>query len=459
MKPLQTLTIILLATFAIAGTIDLDNLFNYAMQPVPNYITKDNTPPNNLLTDEGATLGRVLFYDKALSVNNTIACGSCHLQEFAFGDTAQASLGVNGRTGRHSMRLINARFSNERRAFWDERAASFEEQATLPIQDHVEMGFSGTMGDPDLDSLIRRMQGIDYYNRLFSLVYGDSVVTEARMQQALAQFVRSIQSYDSKYDVGRAQAPNDGAPFPNFTMQENMGKALFLGAPNFDMNGVRINGGAGCAGCHRPPEFDIDDNSRNNGVIAAIGGGTDLTNTRSPSLRDVVDANGNANGPMMHNGRFPNLMAVINHYDSIRFNPDLDPLLMPSGTQVLNLTAPEKLQLVAFLQTLTGTNVYTDERWSDPFDGDSLTLLPLLPPTSIAEAEMAISLTIYPNPTTDFLNIQWEESFDSPEMRVVSLSGQVMYQGSVLERLDVSAYPSGYYVLTVGRTVKKFVKR
>ena len=106
------------------GIIDLNDLFDYSNQPIPGYIQKDNTPFNNTLTDEGATLGRVLFYDKQLSVDNTVSCASCHQQQFAFGDTAVVSQGVNGTTGRHSVRLVNARFGDEVRFFWDERAAS-----------------------------------------------------------------------------------------------------------------------------------------------------------------------------------------------------------------------------------------------------------------------------------------------------------------------------------------------
>ena len=93
-------------------SIDLENLANYANQTVPTYITKNNSQ-GNLITDKGATLGRVLFYDKKLSSNNTISCSNCHIQANAFGDVALASQGVNGTTGRHSMRLINVRFANE----------------------------------------------------------------------------------------------------------------------------------------------------------------------------------------------------------------------------------------------------------------------------------------------------------------------------------------------------------
>jgi hypothetical protein len=136
---------------------------------------------------------------------------------------------------------------------------------------------------------------------------------------------------------------------------------LFLGPPD--------QGGAGCAVCHRPPEFDIDPNSRNNGVTAAIDGSTDLINTRAPSLRNLAGPTGQLNGPLMHNGSFT-IAQAINHYAAIPAdNPNLDPRLRRpgGGLQVLNLTSQDRLDLEAFLLTLSGNAVYTDQRWSNPF--------------------------------------------------------------------------------------------
>lgn len=167
------------ATFG--SNIDPENLENYANQFIPNYINKDNTGANTI-TNAKATLGRVLFYDKNLSIDNTISCGSCHKQALAFGDSDIASQGVSGGlTGRHSMRLVNARFGIESKFFWNERANTLEAQTTQPIQDHAEMGFSGQDDRPDLIDLIVKLEGIDYYNELFQWVYGDETITEARM--------------------------------------------------------------------------------------------------------------------------------------------------------------------------------------------------------------------------------------------------------------------------------------
>lgn len=351
------------------GGIDLADPLNYGSQPIPDYIDRDNTRENPI-TDVGATLGRVLFYDKALSSDRTISCASCHQQELAFGDADLVSTGVAGTTGRHAMRLVNARFGDEVRFFWDERANSLEAQTTLPIQDHIEMGFSGEDGDPDFSVLLTRLNGITYYQELFSAAFGSPQATEERLQQSLAQFIRSMQSFDSRYDEGRLQVNNNNAPFPNFTDEENRGKQLFMARAQFNNAGSRIGGGLGCNNCHEAPEFSIDPRSRNNGVTGLLNGeGQDLMITRSPTLRDVFLPDGRDNGPFMHTGEFITIDEVLDHYNLIPANnPQLDPRLRPGGNpQRLNLTAAERSAVIAFLRTLSGSELYTDERWRDPF--------------------------------------------------------------------------------------------
>jgi len=358
-------------TAAFGNNIDLNNLENYSDQEVPSYIIQDNTPLLNPVTDAGATLGRVLFYDKNLSSNNTVSCASCHKQELAFGDNNTASQGVNGQTGRHSMRLVNARFSLESRFFWDERAASLEAQTTMPVKDHIEMGFSGINGDLSVNDLITRLKGLPYYQELFTKAYGSSNITERKMQNALAQFIRSITSFDSKYDQGRAKVLSDFSSFSNFTAEENLGKKLFMEIPilNLLVAGDRIAGGLGCAGCHGAPEFSMAPISSNNGIINIINSnGIDINVTKSPSLRDLVNSTGASNGPMMHSGLITTLEGVVDHYNKVpksSQNPKLDLRLALSNN--LRITEKEKKALVAFLKTLSGKNVYTDKKWSNPF--------------------------------------------------------------------------------------------
>ncbi|MDX5319820.1 MAG: T9SS type A sorting domain-containing protein [Bacteroidota bacterium] len=353
---------------------------------------------------------------------------------------------VGGKTGRHSMRLVNSRFSIEAKFFWDERATSLEDQTTRPIQDHIEMGFSGSDGDPDLDSLIRRMYTLPYYPVLFKAAFGDTIITETLMHRALAQFVRSIQSFDSKFDQGLAQVNTVNDLFPNFTTQENAGKALFLAPPN--------QGGAGCQGCHRAPEFDINPNTGNNGVIHVAGtvDSVDLTNTRSPSLRNVFNPQGILNGPLMHNGEFSSMLDVINHYNANPNDPrntNLDNRLRGPGgvgTQQLNLTETQKGFIIAFLKTLSGNAVYTDPRWSDPFEPDgSLSLSGL---TSYAGVEPQTKPVLYPNPTRNEINIEGNQAIQV--VRVFNQKGQMVLtqNGENNPRLQVSLHqaPGIYYV-------------
>ena len=343
---------------AFGDRLPLDPTYAYENQQTPPYITKDNSGTNTI-TNRGATLGRVLFYDKNLSADKSTSCASCHQQAHAFSDAAIQSQGMNGLTGRHSMRLINARFGEEVKFFWDERATSLEDQTTRPIQDHSEMGFSGENGDPSMNDLIIRLESIDYYEELFTWTYGDPSITEEKMQLALSQFIRSIQSFDSQYDEGRLQVNADNVNFPNFSTLENRGKQLFMAPPD--------RGGLGCAGCHRAPEFDIDPNSGNNGVVRIAGNLTviDPTNTRAPSLRDIFNSDGQLNTPLMHDGSFNTMSDVIDHYTNIAqgiegLDPRLNaPISLPSDE--------DKEALIAFIKTLSGKNVYTDPKWSDPF--------------------------------------------------------------------------------------------
>ena len=346
-----------------ALTINPAQLPNYAAPALPPHyagLIGSNTDNgrNAPMTDAGATLGRVLFYDRQLSLNNTKSCASCHAQASGFSDEAQLSVGFEGGlTGAHSMRLVNARFYGPGNFFWDRRAATLEAQTIEPIQNAVEMGFDAAHGG--LASVNARLQGLAYYRELFALVYGDSTVTTDRMQRAMAQYVRSILSTSSRWDTGYAQVFNPGlpdrgvnTPIPTFTAQENRGRELFFTAPP--------QGGAGCAACHVAPTFALAGNSLSNGLDA---GETRIF--KSPSLKSS-----GVPGRFMHDGRFSTLDQVVAHYNNgVQDGPALDQRLRgPGGTPLrLNLNAGDRAALVAFLQTLTDTQLAGDAKFGDPF--------------------------------------------------------------------------------------------
>lgn len=339
--------------------------FNYAAPVLPArflvnpILTQDNMPNTNVTTDPGAALGRVLFYDKRLSANQTIACASCHQREHGFSDPRPFSVGfAGGLTGRNAMGLSNARWYQRRHFFWDERANTLEDQVLQPIQNATEMGMT-------LESLTNRLAAEPFYTNLFTTAFGSAEVTSERISRSLAQFVRSIVSTSSKYDTGVSNK------FSNFTPQENLGRQIFFGQV----------GNATCAACHGTDNFVPGPAINNNGlefpfVDPGLGGITGLAADQGkfkvPSLRNVE-----LTAPYMHDGRFTNLEQVVEFYNSgVVDNPNLSPPLrvptppgQPPGPPLrLNLTDVEKAALVAFLRTLTDPTLATDEKYADPFN-------------------------------------------------------------------------------------------
>jgi cytochrome c peroxidase len=311
----------------------------------------DNTPADNPVTDHGATLGRVLFHDTRLSANNTVSCASCHVQKNAFVDPNRSSKGFAGeRTDRHAMSLVNLRYSLRGRFFWDERASSLEEAVLVPIQSKTEMG-------QDLTRLVKVLARDEQYTALFKKAFGEGKVTQERIGKALAQFLRSMVSCRSKYDDGLAKVTSVRDDFPNFTRQENRGKALFVN---------------NCAICHLPGQdahfsmiapsnngLDADHVNTDGGVGDITLQGRQIGLFKSPSLRNVERT-----APYMHDGRFDTLDKVIDHYSKgVKSHPNLDPRRM----RRLNFTDSEKAALVAFLKTLTDQKFLTDPKFSDPF--------------------------------------------------------------------------------------------
>lgn len=338
------------------------DLLNYADPFRPEFVQndqalaiRDNTPADNPVTDAGATLGRVLFYERALSLNNRVSCASCHRQEHGFSDPEVLSRGfAGGHTNRHSMGLTHARYYQSGKFFWDERAATLEDQVLQPIQDDTEMGLT-------LQQAVERIAELPYYRPLFQAAFGDETVNPDRMARALAQFVRSMESYGSKYDTGRATAGSNIEPFSNFTEEENNGKFLFFSSEG------------SCSGCHGTSAF-VAPGPRNNGLDSTttdegIGGITGIASHvalfKTPSLRNV-----GVRAPYMHDGRFASLAAVIDHYATgVQNHPNLSfPLSLPNGAVFKpDLDEAERQNLVAFLHTLTDPSFLTEEKFSDPF--------------------------------------------------------------------------------------------
>ena len=320
----------------------------------------DNTPAGTESKPVVAALGRVLFYEKALSVNGQVSCASCHHQATDLGDAARFSRGFDGGlTTAHAMRLANLRYYQPASMFWDRRAPTLEAQSTLPVQHPVEMGFDAARGG--MAAAVQALQQRPYYRELFTGAFGDAAINEQRIQGALGQFIRGMVSTHSRWDDGAAQVfdaslPDRGfnKPFPNFTPQENRGRELFMA--------TRAEGGQNCAACHQPPSFALS-SSGNNGLDAG-----ETRRLKSPSLKNVARS-----GAFMHDGRFSTLEQVIEHYSSgVQDGPALDGRLKGADGLALrpNLPQADKDALVAFLRTLDDPVLAADPRFTDPFRAD-----------------------------------------------------------------------------------------
>jgi len=352
--------------------------------------SQDNTPSNNAITNAGATLGRVLFYDKRLSITKTVACATCHQQKHAFAEPTRVSTGIHSRKGkRNSPSLVNVRYHRSGRFFWDERAESLEEQVLMPIQDQLEMGF-------ELPDLVDRLGGLYEYSVLFHDAFDDPEVTEEGIARALAQFVRSMTSFESRFDRGLAKAESVDVAFADFTDEESLGKRLF-----FEGSGR----GASCASCHgsrgrgrgrgrdqrpgtsrqlgdvlassTPRNIGLDRKTGDDRGMGAVSGReNDDGKFKAPSLRNVE-----VSAPYMHDGRFATLEEVVEHYSNgVKDHPNLDRRLAGrrgrggrgriggrSSSRGMNLSSRERKALVAFLKTLTDREFLTDPRFSSPF--------------------------------------------------------------------------------------------
>jgi cytochrome c peroxidase len=302
----------------------------------------DNLPKHNRITNAGATLGRVLFYDTRLSANDRISCASCHRQEFGFGDTLRFSPGLEGHPARRTMALANARFNARGRFFWDERAPSLEDQVLVPIEDPQELGM-------DLEVLEKKLSEEPFYAHLFAAAFGSPEVTTEGIASALAQFVRALVSSRARFDAVYATG---GAPdYSVLTPQEREGLQLF--------------NTKGCVNCHRAVTL-LADKANNTGLdLVPTDSGAGHATFKPPSLRNIA-----VRPPYMHDGRFRALLEVVDFYDhGVQDTPDLDPRMRsPDGSvRRLGLTPGQRDGLVAFLESLTDSTFLTAKKFTDPF--------------------------------------------------------------------------------------------
>lgn len=336
-------------------TIDEGQPEPYPLTYPANFGGRVNIPADNPTTKEGVYLGRMLFYEKKLSADNTLSCASCHQQKLAFTDGQAFSTGVDqSLTSRNSMALVNLLWV--RNFFWDGRSQSLEDQAVFPMTNPHEMGQS-------LEATVKKLQETKAYPILFKKAFGIETIDADKIRKALAQFERTLISADSPYDRYLA-----GTYQP--TAAELRGMALFEDGPAPE-RGVR---GANCGHCHGGSKTfkelfhnnGLDIEPKDIGREAISQQTSDKGRFRVPTLRNIA-----LTAPYMHDGRFKTLEEVVNHYNEhLQESPSLSSFLRgvsnERGGKTLLLNQTEKTAILAFLHMLTDTTFINNPAFSDP---------------------------------------------------------------------------------------------
>ena len=324
---------------------------------IPSHFPDMPIPLDNPMTVEGVALGRKLFYEKKLSGDNTMACASCHAPSSAFSDPNQFSEGIDGIVGnRNSMALINLGWNQS--FFWDGRAKTLEEQIILPVIDPIEMHDTWMNVSAELQSSVE-------YRNMFFAAFGITEIDSIYSAKAIAQFIRTMISGNSKFDViykvenNLTLSSDEASLYASVTVSELAGYGLFN-----DLNG------ADCAHCHNGALMQVQGFSNNglDAIFTDIGRGAVTNNSlddgkfKIPTLRNIAYS-----APYMHDGRFASIDDVINHYShTIQISSTLDPLIEFSAFGGVQLDAFEKDLLKQFLMTLSDESFINNPDFKEP---------------------------------------------------------------------------------------------
>lgn len=324
---------------------------------IPSHFPDMIIPDDNPMTVEGVELGRKLFYEKKLSGNNEMACANCHAPENAFSEPNQFSTGIDGIQGnRNSMALINLGWNTS--FFWDGRSKTLEEQIIQPVINPIEMHESWM-------NVVNKLSTDITYKNMFFRAFGSSEIDSLKAAKAIAQFLRTMISGSSKYDVMYKYENNltltgdETVMYATITPSEWAGYDLF-----------KSLNGADCFHCHNGPLMQVQKFS-NNGLDATFtdngrgditGNGNDNGKFKVPTLRNIAYS-----APYMHDGRFTTLDDVINHYShNIQMSSTIDPLIEFAGQGGTQLDAQEKDLLKQFLLTLSDEKFINNPNFKEP---------------------------------------------------------------------------------------------
>ena len=333
----------------------------YQMPEMPYFFPEMEIPADNPMTVDGVALGRFLFYDPLLSADSTIACASCHRQETAFSNNLKVAVGIEGREGtRNVPSLANVGF-NTKGLLWDGRVKSLEQVALNTIADPLEMDFS-------VAGVVARLQAHPDYPERFRKAFGikdTEDISGELLSKAIAQFLRTLVSYNSKYDYANWDR---GAETKFFSESELRGKLLFTTEPAINPYDPH----PGCSHCHNNTALITTNEFLNNGLDPAmapgdftdpgLGGITlrpiDYGRFKAPTLRNVE-----LTAPYMHDGRFQTLEQVLEHYSSgghFSYNVDVNIIAFPMSEQ-------DKQDLLSFLKSMTDEKFLQENAFGNPF--------------------------------------------------------------------------------------------
>ncbi|MBB78938.1 MAG: cytochrome-c peroxidase [Crocinitomicaceae bacterium] len=328
----------------------------YILQ-IPSHFPEMEIPEDNPMTVEGVKLGRKLFYEKQLSGDNSISCATCHAPSASFSDSNQYSFGVNGTIGnRNSMALINVGWNNF--FFWDGRVKTLEEQILIPVEDPIEMHDNWT------DVILTLKSDLSYKNMFFE-AFQTTDIDSTHAAKAIAQFIRTMISGSSKYDVIYKVENN----LPLNSLEQN----IYLTVTPDEIAGYDLFkslNGADCFHCHNGPLMQVQKFSNNgldlnfadNGRGLITGDPNDNGKFKVPTLRNIEFT-----APYMHDGRFSSLDEVIEHYSSgIQISPTIDPLIEFASQGGVQLDAFEKDLIKKFLLTLTDYTFINNPDFQEP---------------------------------------------------------------------------------------------
>ncbi len=322
--------------------------------PTLPFFPKMPSSLNNPVTEEGVELGRFLFYDPILSEDSSLACASCHKQVNAFADQGVTfSKGKNGLlTTRNAQPLFNLAWYPA--FFWDGRSESIENQIFHPLRNPDEMNFSWL-------EAAKRIEKSHFYRIKFEAAFGQITIDSTLISKAIAQFLRTLLSYQSKYDkvmIGKARFTDD--EYQGFVLMNDMTKGDCLHCHTTDANALGTT-------------LSFSNNGLDSVQNAALykdkglGGFTkktqDLGKFKIPSVRNVAFT-----PPYMHDGRFQTLAEVLNFYnEGVHKSANIDSKMGTAQTGGAHLSETEKCQIIAFLLTLSDSTFVKDTRFANPF--------------------------------------------------------------------------------------------